>query len=252
MGMTLKMHTPGWRPETGDERLAVVEHCQTLGMSRDEAEKFVRYNAIRRWKCCELGSVADAAKEWIAAAKKSGELPCADDRLKELSKKMHTPGWRPETGDERLAVIEYCQTLGMSNEKASRFLHYNWARKWGCCENGGTVAAAAEEWNRRVPELPPSESECRHQEIMHALGELGKIAERTLLLVGCLARGKIGEAEVRRILGDVAEEAGGFKEVADLAPGGTIASVESGLAREAVDTVEGLEPGGERDGGEGV
>lgn len=41
-------------------------HCYTLGASRSEAEKFIRFNAVRRWTCCDYGTVNDAAKEWIA------------------------------------------------------------------------------------------------------------------------------------------------------------------------------------------
>jgi hypothetical protein len=171
MDMTLKMQTPGWRPETGDERLAVVEHCRTLGMSRDEAEKFVRYNAIRRWKCCELGSVADAAKEWIAAAKKSGELPCADDRLKELSKEVR---------------------------------------------------------------------------------ELRQTTEKIAILLS-LVYGKCGETDIGRVVAEMIEERNAFHDfVLRRHEFLKTCARRGGLQREDIEELEGLEPGGERDGREGV
>lgn len=42
-------------------------HCYTLGASKDEAEEFIRFNAIRKWTCCNCGgTVNDAAKSWVA------------------------------------------------------------------------------------------------------------------------------------------------------------------------------------------
>lgn len=86
--MDEKIATPGWKPESAMEGVKVIEHCIMLGMSRKEAEKFVRFNARRKWACCESGSVDQAAKEWIAAAKRTGLLPSVGDRLEKLAEDM--------------------------------------------------------------------------------------------------------------------------------------------------------------------
>ena len=59
------VRTPGWKPSTIPEREYCMYHCYTLGASRSEAEEFVRFNAIRRWTCCDYGTVNDAAKAWV-------------------------------------------------------------------------------------------------------------------------------------------------------------------------------------------
>ena len=58
--------TPGWKPKGEQARRYCMAHCYMLGASRNEAERFVRYNAIRKWTCCDYGTVNDAAKEWVA------------------------------------------------------------------------------------------------------------------------------------------------------------------------------------------
>jgi hypothetical protein len=60
------VRTPGWKPKTDEARRYCMLHCYNLGASRAEAEEFIRYNAIRRWTCCECGTVNDAAKSWVA------------------------------------------------------------------------------------------------------------------------------------------------------------------------------------------
>ena len=57
---------PGWKPTTDEDRRAVAAHCFALGANKEQATKFIRFNAIRRWTCCDYGTVNDAAKEWIA------------------------------------------------------------------------------------------------------------------------------------------------------------------------------------------
>ena len=59
------LKTPGWKPKTDLDRRWCMYRCYTLGASRDEAEKFVRYNAIRRWTKCEYATVNDLAKQWV-------------------------------------------------------------------------------------------------------------------------------------------------------------------------------------------
>ena len=59
------MKTPGWKPRTDAERRWAMAHCYALGASRGEAEKFIRYNAIRKWTNCEYATVNDLAKEWV-------------------------------------------------------------------------------------------------------------------------------------------------------------------------------------------
>ena len=58
--------TPGWKPKSNNDRRFCMAHCYMLGASRDEAAKFIRFNAIRKWTCCNFGTVNDAAKEWVA------------------------------------------------------------------------------------------------------------------------------------------------------------------------------------------
>lgn len=59
------VRTVGWKPATDEDRRAVAKHCFELGADKDQATKFIRFNAIRRWTCCEYGTVNDAAKEWV-------------------------------------------------------------------------------------------------------------------------------------------------------------------------------------------
>lgn len=60
-----KVRTPGWKPKTDLDRRYCAALCFTLGANRDQAQRFVRFNAIRRWTCCEYGTVNDAAKQWV-------------------------------------------------------------------------------------------------------------------------------------------------------------------------------------------
>ena len=60
------VRTPGWKPKTNEARRYCMLHCYNLGASRAEAEEFIRHNAIRKWTCCEYGTVNDAAKSWVA------------------------------------------------------------------------------------------------------------------------------------------------------------------------------------------
>ena len=60
------VRTPGWKPTTKEARRFCMAHCYALGASREEAEEFIRFNAIRKWTCCECGTVNDAAKSWVA------------------------------------------------------------------------------------------------------------------------------------------------------------------------------------------
>ena len=60
------VRTPGWKPKTNEARRYCMLHCYNLGASRSEAEEFIRFNAIRKWTCCECGTVNDAAKSWVA------------------------------------------------------------------------------------------------------------------------------------------------------------------------------------------
>ena len=60
------VRTPGWKPKTQEARRFCMAHCYALGASREEAEEFIRFNAIRKWTCCECGTVNDAAKSWVA------------------------------------------------------------------------------------------------------------------------------------------------------------------------------------------
>jgi hypothetical protein len=64
------LKTPGWKPRTHNDRNACMARCYVLGANRYQAEKFVRFNAIRRWTCCDYGTVNDAAKEWVAKWRK--------------------------------------------------------------------------------------------------------------------------------------------------------------------------------------
>ena len=57
---------PGWKPVTDMDRRACARLCFDLGANKEQATRFVRYNAIRRWTCCDYGCVLDAAKEWVA------------------------------------------------------------------------------------------------------------------------------------------------------------------------------------------
>jgi len=85
--MDEKIATPGWKPETQEEREAVVEHCRSLGMGLQQAWRFVRFYSVRRWVLTDV-SVDQAAKEWIAAAKRTGLLPSVGDRLEKLAEDM--------------------------------------------------------------------------------------------------------------------------------------------------------------------
>lgn len=78
--------TPGWKPKTDQARRFCMAHCYTLGASRAEAEEFIRYNAIRRWTCCECGTVNDAAKAWVARWRENN--PDAFDCERERRKRM--------------------------------------------------------------------------------------------------------------------------------------------------------------------
>ena len=79
--------TPGWRPMTDGDRRHCMLHCMALGANRKEAEKFIRYNAVRRWTCCECGTVNDAAKEWIAKWRETcpDEFAAERERRKRIS-----------------------------------------------------------------------------------------------------------------------------------------------------------------------
>ena len=57
--------TPGWKPRTDPDRRYCMYHCYTLGASREQAERFIRYNAVRRWANAEFATINDLAKEWI-------------------------------------------------------------------------------------------------------------------------------------------------------------------------------------------
>ena len=245
-----EIETPGWKPAGDEERRAVANYCVTIGMPLDEALLFIRYNAMRRWMFCERGSVADAARQWLTAYEEhrgtKGEDVEADYR-----KAIKTPGWWPVTYIDRKAVVDYCVGLGMSEEKAGRFVCAQRVRQWSCCIEGGTVAAAADEWNRTVEELPPPPDKRRHEEIMQALREIGKGQERLLALLRAVLEGKEGEAEVRRILADVPVEGDAVDEREHFPLGGMVAPVGGGLEREAVDHAEGVEAGAERVGAEG-
>ena len=66
-GYAQKVRTPGWIPMTDEDRRFCMQHCYEGGASREQAERFIRYNAVRRWTCCSRGgTVNDAVKEWIA------------------------------------------------------------------------------------------------------------------------------------------------------------------------------------------
>ena len=61
------MKTVGWKPKTDLDRQHCMYLCYMLGADHDEATRFVRFNAIRHWTCCEYGTVHDAAKQWVEA-----------------------------------------------------------------------------------------------------------------------------------------------------------------------------------------
>ena len=56
----------GWKPTDAAGRSAAVRICYELGASREEAEKFARYNGARHWSAVDgTCSVADLAKLWV-------------------------------------------------------------------------------------------------------------------------------------------------------------------------------------------
>lgn len=86
-----------WKPATQQDRMYCMYHCYTLGADRNQAETFIRYNAIRKWDCCEFGTVNDAAKQWVAKWRKTNPREFWAERARR--RKADVSGERP---DERL------------------------------------------------------------------------------------------------------------------------------------------------------
>ena len=80
------VRTPGWKPKTDEARRYCMLHCYNLGASRAEAEEFIRHNAIRKWTCCEYGTVNDAAKSWVAKWRKDYPDSFAAERERRQAK----------------------------------------------------------------------------------------------------------------------------------------------------------------------
>ena len=59
------LRTVGWKPRQDADRRACAARCFEIGADSEQAKAFVRFNAIRRWTCCEYGTVNDAAKAWV-------------------------------------------------------------------------------------------------------------------------------------------------------------------------------------------
>ena len=60
------LRTVGWKPRLDEDRRACASRCFEIGADLEQAKAFVRFNAIRRWTCCDYGTVNDAAKAWVA------------------------------------------------------------------------------------------------------------------------------------------------------------------------------------------
>ena len=61
------MREPGWKPQTRADRLACNMRCYAFGASREQASKFISYNAVHRWAACDMASINDLAHMWVAS-----------------------------------------------------------------------------------------------------------------------------------------------------------------------------------------
>ena len=88
--MCRKMKTPGWKPKTDLERRYAYALCVLAGASREEAGRFVRYNAKMHWHICDYGTVNDAVKEWVERWKDKDPLAYHDERARRREKQPNT------------------------------------------------------------------------------------------------------------------------------------------------------------------